>query len=301
MPERDGQPGGVSSGRSPSSTSAARCWRPRPAGISSRRAPRYCSRPARVRARHPDGAAAGDGRGDLLGAGPAPGPRPPPGLPARIRRRRRPNRRGPAARAERIRPLLPGSDQDHVWVPLEGRRSPGLALVTLQGAETGVSAPAPPYPTGGPIADGAGYVLFEAVGGIYQAGHGRTRRVSAGSLLAVGPGGRLTVECDDAVCRTVLRFRTGRGRRSRPRSARRRAAARSPRTAPPWLCPFPERSTPRAWCSSTSGRPTPRRAAVPDRHGRRRHARLDAGRWLLAVDASGRIQTVEPVPGASRC
>jgi hypothetical protein len=80
-------------------------------------------------------------------------------------------------------------------------------------------------------------ILFEAVGGLYQAGHGSTRRVGTGALLAVGPGVWLTVECDDeAVCRTVLRFRTGRSRvvpAAIGPQARRGATSSNSRSGPP--------------------------------------------------------------------
>lgn len=197
-------------------------------------------------------------------------------------------------------PLLPGPDDDRVWVPLESRRSPGMMLVTLDGLSSGVTAAAPPYVTDGPLADGAGYLLFQAIGGIYRAGPGRTRRVSDGALLAVGPPGWLTVECDDdAVCRTVLHARRG-GNQVVP-------AAIAPQSRRGVLSPD----------GATVALPVPGEIGttglvlVDLRSGDRRAVALSLigtdgdgtlawspdGRWLFAVDSAGQIEAVDPRSG----
>jgi hypothetical protein len=54
-------------------------------------------------------------------------------------------------------------------------------------------------------ADGAGYLLYPGIGGVYDARPGGLRRISTGVLMAVGPTGWLAVECDERYrCQTVL-------------------------------------------------------------------------------------------------
>lgn len=45
--------------------------------------------------------------------------------------------------------------------------------------------------------DGAGYLIVYAAGGTYDLRPGSTRRITTGQLLAMGPTGWLTLECDD--------------------------------------------------------------------------------------------------------
>ncbi|HEX8768802.1 MAG TPA: hypothetical protein VF714_10550, partial [Jatrophihabitans sp.] len=55
------------------------------------------------------------------------------------------------------------------------------------------------------IADGAGYLLFPGIGGLYQARPHGIHRISTGLLLAAGPTGWLVIECDERYrCQTVL-------------------------------------------------------------------------------------------------
>jgi hypothetical protein len=85
-----------------------------------------------------------------------------------------------------------------------------MSLVTLTGKPAGLDLTLPPY-LGPGIADGSGYVLFQGVGGLYRGGRGGLQRVTTGQLIAVGPTGMVTVDCDDrARCGIVLRTRDGR-------------------------------------------------------------------------------------------
>ena len=104
-------------------------------------------------------------------------------------------------------PLLPGPDADHVWI----QTLPGqMSLVTLAGTPAGLDITVPPYLSPG-IADGSGYPLLQGVGGLYRGGRGGLQRVTTGQLIAVGPTGMITVDCDDrARCGIVLRTRDGR-------------------------------------------------------------------------------------------
>jgi hypothetical protein len=112
-------------------------------------------------------------------------------------------------------PMLPGPDQDHVWVQTAWMQADGtgrrrLQLVTLAGDATGATVPVPAY-VGGAVPDGAGYVLFEGVGGIYRGSPAGLSRLSGGTLVAVGRPGWLTLDCDEqARCGTILRRRDGR-------------------------------------------------------------------------------------------
>jgi hypothetical protein len=111
-------------------------------------------------------------------------------------------------------PMLPGPDQDHVWVQASWEQMNGdtgrrMQLVTLRGDPAGLTVPVPPF-AGDAIPDGAGYVLFEGVGGVYRGGPSGLFRLSGGTLVAVGPPGWLTLDCDEqARCGTVLRRRDG--------------------------------------------------------------------------------------------
>jgi hypothetical protein len=89
--------------------------------------------------------------------------------------------------------VLPGPDQDHVWI--EAARGE-MALVTLDGRRAGVALPVPEFATTGPMTDGAGGVLFEGVGGLYSISPTGRQRVSNAILLAVGPGAIVTLERD---------------------------------------------------------------------------------------------------------
>jgi hypothetical protein len=85
-----------------------------------------------------------------------------------------------------------------------------MNLVTLTGDATGLTLTVPPY-LGTAVADGRGYVLFEGVGGVYRGARDGIRRLSSGGLVAVGPTGIVTVDCDDhANCSSVLHGHDGR-------------------------------------------------------------------------------------------
>jgi hypothetical protein len=105
-----------------------------------------------------------------------------------------------------VGPMLPGPDQDHVWVRSavgQGR----MHLMTLGGKEAGPTVPVPPF-VGEAMPDGAGYVLFAGVGGLYRGSAGGLERITGGGLIALGALGWLTLDCDDrARCGTVLHRR----------------------------------------------------------------------------------------------
>ncbi|MGI8760566.1 MAG: hypothetical protein ACR2LF_04585 [Jatrophihabitantaceae bacterium] len=111
-------------------------------------------------------------------------------------------------------PVFPGPDPNHIWVQNLGG-PPAMALSDLDGARAGPTIPIPPG--GSPldaIPDGAGYLLFPATGGVYDSRPDGLHRITTGALLAVGPTGWLTLDCDArARCVTVVIDRATNARR----------------------------------------------------------------------------------------
>lgn len=112
-------------------------------------------------------------------------------------------------------PVFPGPDPNPIWVPNLGGAT-AMTLSNLDSADyagTTISIPTGSSPLEA-IPDGAGYLLFPSIGGVYDARPDRLRRITTGALLAVGPTGWLTVECDTrAHCVTVLINRATNARR----------------------------------------------------------------------------------------
>jgi hypothetical protein len=93
-------------------------------------------------------------------------------------------------------PALPGPDPAHLWVPGPEESLSTMQLVTFDGRPTGATIKL--GNDGNPMSsDGAGYVLFQGIGGIYDARPGGIHRVTDGALLAFGPTRYLTIECTD--------------------------------------------------------------------------------------------------------
>jgi hypothetical protein len=112
-------------------------------------------------------------------------------------------------------PVLPGPAPNQMWIQPTDDHEPVMALVTLAGARLASFIRIPPGSSAFDAApDGAGYLLFSAIGGVYDARPDGLRRISTGALLAVGPTGWLVVECDEQYrCQTVLIGRVGGSRR----------------------------------------------------------------------------------------
>jgi hypothetical protein len=97
--------------------------------------------------------------------------------------------------------VYPGPDPMHVWVQMD---APSLELVRVDGSATGTSIP---YPIGDGVvsSDGGGGLLFTGLGGVYRMQPDGLRRVTIGTVLAVGPTRWLAEECDDVHrCVTVV-------------------------------------------------------------------------------------------------
>jgi hypothetical protein len=109
-------------------------------------------------------------------------------------------------------PVLPGPDPSHVWVETGSGTSSAMALVGFDGRRAG---PSIRVPEGAAQSDGAGYVLFYATGGVYDARPGGAKRITTGALLAIGPTRWLTEECDDEFrCVTAVTDRSTGARRT---------------------------------------------------------------------------------------
>jgi WD40-like Beta Propeller Repeat len=101
-------------------------------------------------------------------------------------------------------PVFPGPASNQMWVG--GDNDTRMALETLAGARLAGSIPLPQGSSSfNATPDGAGYLLFPGVGGVYDARPDGLRRITTGALLAVGPTGWLVTECDEQDhCHMVL-------------------------------------------------------------------------------------------------
>lgn len=87
---------------------------------------------------------------------------------------------------------FPGPDPEHLWVSSNDANDPHTDLVGFDGRPTGVSVP-----VNAANSDGAGYLVTILSGGAYEVRPGSIERITTGALLAIGPTRWLTEECDD--------------------------------------------------------------------------------------------------------
>jgi len=102
-------------------------------------------------------------------------------------------------------PALPGPDPAHMWAVVQSNgQVQAMRLIGFDGRPTAASIALPPTSGGNAAPDGAGYLVVYAAGGTYDLRPGSIRRITTGQLLAMGPTGWLTLECDDQLrCFTV--------------------------------------------------------------------------------------------------
>jgi len=94
-------------------------------------------------------------------------------------------------------PVFPGPAPDQIWILPTGEHEPVMALATLDGKRLPASIPIPKENSAfDATADGAGYLLYSGIGGVYEARPEGLRRITPGALLAAGPSGWLVAECD---------------------------------------------------------------------------------------------------------
>jgi hypothetical protein len=115
-------------------------------------------------------------------------------------------------------PVFPGPAAGQMWVPPADDQKQVMTLATLDGRRITGSHGLLEMPRGSfardAVADGAGYLLFTGIGGVYDARPDGVRRITTGVLLAVGPTGWLVTECDDRYrCQAVLIGRADGSRR----------------------------------------------------------------------------------------
>ncbi|HEX8082550.1 MAG TPA: hypothetical protein VF557_20240 [Jatrophihabitans sp.] len=117
----------------------------------------------------------------------------------------RPARELPAL-LEHDGPVYPGPRPDQMWARPSDDHQPVMALMELDGSRLAEFIPIPSENLSfDATADGAGYLLFPGIGGVYNARPDGLRRISTGSLVAVGPTGWLVTECDDRHrCQSVV-------------------------------------------------------------------------------------------------
>jgi hypothetical protein len=117
--------------------------------------------------------------------------------------------------------VFPGPQPGQMWVQVTGGDQPVMALATLDGrrlpGSLRVPAGASDYEAN---ADGTGYLLYPAIGGLYEVRPDGLRRISTGRLLTTGPTGWLVTECDERYrCQDVLIRRADGSRRIVPTPA----------------------------------------------------------------------------------
>jgi len=196
-------------------------------------------------------------------------------------------------------PAFAGPDQNHIWVEAGDSNHTVMVLSALSDGRAEATIPVPAYFS--PSADGAGYLLFSGVGGVYDAKPGRLRRITTGSVLAVGPTGWVVVECDDqAHCATVAVSR----------------ADWSHRVVGPAFVPYgpsgaisPDGHTAAVFAIDSAGTQTVNLLDLNSR--KHRPVRLPLtqsgdeatvawspdSRWLFAVGADGQARTIDPHTG----
>jgi hypothetical protein len=115
-------------------------------------------------------------------------------------------------------PVFPGPEPGQMWVRPADDHQPVMALATLDGDRLADFVQVPAGSSSfEAVGDGAGYLLYPGIGGVYAARPDGPHRISTGALLAVGPTGWLVVECDAQYrCRTVLIDRLDGSRRTVP-------------------------------------------------------------------------------------
>ncbi len=200
-------------------------------------------------------------------------------------------------------PVYPGPIPGQMWVRPADDHQPVMALATLDGRRLSdfVQVPTGSSPFEA-VSDGAGYLLYPSVGGVYQATPGGLRRISTGALLAVGPTGWLVVECDEHYrCQQVLIDRRSGTRRtvSTDTVNRDRAGVLSPDgTTAAMLNPSPNGASGLYLLDLASGRRKVISTSVSLESFDGAMAFSPDSRWLFVVTADSSIAAVNRATGA---
>jgi hypothetical protein len=101
-----------------------------------------------------------------------------------------------------------GPTPDEIWIqpPSDSARIPPPRLYDLRHDRPVGTGPAAPQSLGQPfLSDGAGYLLYGGVGGVYDVRPDGVRRVTTGALAAIGGHRVLVQECDESYqCQNIL-------------------------------------------------------------------------------------------------
>lgn len=104
--------------------------------------------------------------------------------------------------------IFDGPTPDQVWVQAQtdGPTTPAPRLYDLRQDRPIATGPTPPQELGQPyLTDGAGYLLYSGVGGVYDVRPDGVHRVTTGAVAAVGRHSLVVQECDDSFrCDSVL-------------------------------------------------------------------------------------------------
>jgi len=207
--------------------------------------------------------------------------------------------------------VFPGPDQDHLWTAtsVEDDGAPGvrritIALVDLNGRATGETLPLPHQGSEYSLqSDGLGYLVSAGTGGFYVARPAGLRKVTGGSLLAVGSTRWLTYDCDDrSRCRVNVVDRADGVRRQVPGAA--------PKMWAPGLI-SPDGRLASVLTAEADGQV--RLELIDLSTGARRNVSIRIsteqpqvqswspdGRWLLVLDERGRLMAVDPATAKVR-
>ncbi len=207
---------------------------------------------------------------------------------------------GPLAEGSRV---LPGPRAGTIWVEHDGG---SLQLVGPDGKTTGEQLTVPVAIQSYTVPDGRGYALAIGVGGVYSVRPSGVHRITTGVLLAVGPTGWLTLDCDavGACEATMTDSGTGSSRRI-PSWTKNNLNAFSPGALSPngrytaVLDPSAGLSTLVLVDVATGN---PRKIPVqldPETYGDLAFAWTPDSRWLLYPDREGSIQALDPTTGIS--
>lgn len=102
--------------------------------------------------------------------------------------------------------VYPGPVDGQFWQQVANAdTSSAFELVAADGRDLHRAITLPQSVDGTAISDGSGYLIVQGVGGSYDAHPGALRRITTGTVLAVGPTDWLVEECNDAAqCSNVV-------------------------------------------------------------------------------------------------